>query len=67
MDWTEMTYDEQRALLSLPDVRRWVARQQFLRSCRRMATSIEAVSEAFREAFVVSPVQQDYTLARGKR
>lgn len=60
-DWTRMTYDEQRAFLGLPDVRRDVIRDAVLSSFRAVAAGFGEAAEAFRRFGDPSPEIVDQT------
>ena len=67
--WAEMSYDEQRALLGLPDVRYAVAGMRARIAGRRMVAAFARLGDAFRSAvreLTREPTQSDYVLARGK-
>lgn len=57
MNWNEMTYDEQRALLGLPDVRREVSWMRVQLAWARVGRAFTAVGRAAAAA--------DYALAKG--
>ncbi|BAH52268.1 hypothetical protein [Rhodococcus opacus] len=48
--WEAMTYDEQRALLGLPDVRWYVATQSLKRGMTEIKAAFERVAEAIAPA-----------------
>jgi hypothetical protein len=66
MDWSGMTYDEQRALLGLPDVRMEVRWMHMQIAGRAVCEAVTALWERLRPTFEqIQQVQQDYALATG--
>ena len=61
-DWNELTYDQQRALLGLPDVTRevgWIRLRAAFFGVHRAIDTIRAAAD-------LVTVQVDYALAKGK-
>ena len=70
MNWDKMTYDEQRALLGLPDVRAQVAWMRLGVAARVMARTFGVAFEQIRSNLgqirpTVERMQQDFALANG--
>lgn len=63
--WSEMTYDEQRAFLGLPDVRYAVVGMRAQIAARRMLAAFARLGETWRSA-QRELSQSDYALARDK-
>lgn len=64
--WSEMTYDEQRAALGLPDVRAYVAGYRLHSAVRRATTALARFGAAWTGRGSHEPTQADYTLAGPK-
>ncbi|OZE98098.1 hypothetical protein [Rhodococcoides fascians] len=66
-DWAEMTYDEQRAFLGLPEVRGYVARYRIRRSFGLMAevmgTLVLDIRDKFAPVRAAQEITNDYGLS----
>lgn len=50
MNWSDMSYDERRALLGLADVKHQVAVAQFVRAVRGASAALRRLGEAWASA-----------------
>lgn len=64
--FSEMSYDEQRALLGLPDVSRYVARYQLRRAFRLIEEAAHRLG-LLGDGITQNGSQRDFTLARDGR
>lgn len=60
---TEIPYDEMRAILRLPDVKREVELLRLQLSIRRAGAALAEAGRKLARAWATKPTQADYTLA----